>query len=149
MTVTGGTTGVPADARAVVANVTAAGSTGPGYLTAYPAPTSGTPTPPTAANVNFTTGQVIGNRVIVAVGADGRIEIYNHTGTVDVDVDLYGYYTGSSGELGSAFTPLSPVRFTDTRVGANGSTLAADASESFNFPSEGISPQAQLRWPAT
>ena len=138
VTVTGGTTGVPADARAVVANVTAAGSTGPGYLTAYPAPTSGTPTPPTAANVNFTTGQVVGNRVIVAVGADGRIEIYNHTGTVNVDVDLYGYYTGSPGELGSAFTPLSPVRFTDTRVGANGSTLSADASESFKFLSDGI-----------
>ena len=136
--VIGGTTGVPADARAVVVNVTAAGSTGPGYLTAYPAPTSGTPTPPTAANLNFMTGQVIGNRVIVAVGADGRIEIYNHTGTVDVDVDLYGYYTGSSGELGSAFTPLSPVRFTDTRVGANGSSLSADASESFNFLSDNI-----------
>ncbi len=138
VTVTGGTTGVPADARAVVANVTAAGSTGPGYLTAYPAPTSGTPSPPTAANVNFSKGQVIGNRVIVAVGAGGRIEIYNHTGTVDVDVDLYGYYTGSSGELGSAFTPLSPVRFTDTRVGTNGTAISPHSSQSFNFLSEGI-----------
>jgi hypothetical protein len=138
VTVTGGTTGVPADARAVVANVTAAGSSGPGYLTAYPAPTSGTPTPPTAANVNFRTGQVVGNRVIVAVGAGGRIEIYNHTGTVDVDVDLYGYYTGSSGELGSAFTPLAPVRFTDTRVGTNGTAISPHASQSFGFLSEGI-----------
>jgi hypothetical protein len=138
VTVTGGATGVPADATAVVANVTAAGSTGPGYLTAYAAPTSGAPAPPTAASVNFTKGQVIGNRVMVAVGSDGRIAIYNHTGTVDVDVDLYGYFTGSSGELGSAFTPLSPVRFTDTRVGVNGSRLGANSSETFTFTSEGI-----------
>ena len=143
VTVTGGTTGVPADAHAVVANVTAAGSTGPGYLTAYPAPTSGTPTPPTAANVNFTTGQVVGNRVIVPVGADGRIEIYNHTGTVDVDVDLYGYYTGSSGELGSAFTPLSPVRFTDTRVATNGfDSRRMQTAKVLTFLSDGISTQA-------
>jgi hypothetical protein len=49
-----GVDGVPADASAVVANVTVAGPSGPGYLTVFPAPTTGTPTPPTASNVNFT-----------------------------------------------------------------------------------------------
>ncbi len=111
-----GVDGVPADASAVVANVTVAGSSAPGYLTVFPAPTTGKPTPPTASNVNFTTGQVIANRVIIPVGANGVIEIYNNSGSVRVDVDLDGYYTGSSGELGSAFTPMNPVRVTDTRV---------------------------------
>jgi hypothetical protein len=138
VTVTGGTTGVPEDASAVVANVTAAGSTGPSFLTVYPAPTTGAPTPPTAANVNFVTGQVIGNRVTVPVGANGQVEVFNHTGSVNVDVDLYGYYTGAAGELGSAFTPLAPTRFTDTRVATNGSTLDGDNTESFNFLSDGI-----------
>ena len=116
-----GVDGVPADASAVVANVTVAGSSGPGFLTVFPAPASGAPTPPTASNVNFTTGQVIANRVIIPVGANGQIEVYNNSGSVKVDVDLDGYYTGSSGELGSAFTPMNPARVTDTRIGTNGS----------------------------
>ena len=111
-----GVDGVPTDASAVVANVTVAGSSAAGYLTVFPAPTTGTPTPPTASNVNFTTGQVIANRVIIPVGANGQIEVYNNSGSVRVDVDLDGYYTGSSGELGSAYTPMNPVRVTDTRV---------------------------------
>jgi serine protease len=138
VTVTGGTTGVPVEASAVVANVTAAGSTGPSFLTVYPAPATGSPTPPTAANVNFVTGQVIGNRVTVPVGANGQIEVYNHTGSVNVDVDLYGYYTGAAGELGSAFTPLAPTRFTDTRVGTNGTPISPHSNQSFNFLSDDI-----------
>jgi hypothetical protein len=137
-----GVDGVPADASAVVANVTVAGSSGSGYLTVYPAPTLGRPTAPTASNVNFTTGQVVANRVIIPVGPNGLIEVYNNSGSVKVDLDLDGYYTGSAGELGSAFTPMNPVRVTDTRVGSNGSVLGAGASESFSFLSEGLSATA-------
>jgi hypothetical protein len=137
--VTGGSTGVPAGASAVVANVTAAGSTDSGFLTVYPAQLSATQVPPASANVNFSQGQVVGNRVIVPIGANGQIEIYNHSGSVNVDVDLYGYYTGSIGELGSAFTPLAPTRFTDTRVGLNGTALSPGSSQSFNFLSANVS----------
>jgi hypothetical protein len=138
VTVTGGSTGVPAGASAIVANVTVAGSTQAGFLTVYPAPATGLPTPPTAANVTFSSGQVVGNRVTIPVGANGQIEVYNHTGSVDVDVDLYGYYTGVAGQLGSAFTTLTPTRFTDTRIGTNGSILGAVSSETFTFSSEGV-----------
>jgi hypothetical protein len=141
VTVTG-VDGVPADASAVVANVTAAGSSSPGFLTAFPAPTSGTPTPPTASNVNFTTGQVTANRIIIPVGSNGQIEVYNALGTVYVDVDLEGYYTGSSSELGSAFTPMTPTRVVDTRGALNGSTLGGANSETFTFLSEGLSSTA-------
>jgi hypothetical protein len=58
---------------------------------------------------------------------------------VKVDVDLDGYYTGTTGELGSAFTPISPVRFVDTRVGTGGSVLESDTNETFTFTSDGIS----------
>jgi hypothetical protein len=137
-----GVDGVPADASAVVANVTAAASNSPGFLTVFPSPKSGAPTPPTASNLNFTTGQVIANRITIPVGSNGQIEVYNESGTVNVDIDLDGYYTGSSGELGSGFTPMSPVRVTDTRVALNGSVLGGNNTESFSFSSEGLSHSA-------
>ena len=133
-----GVDGVPDDVSAVVANVTASGSNSSSFLTAYPAPESGSPVPPTASNVNFVTGQIISNRVIVPVGANGQIEVFNDNGDVKVDVDLDGYYTGTSGELGSAFTPMSPVRYVDTRSGDNGSPISAGAQESFDFLSDDI-----------
>ena len=42
----------------------------------------------------------------VAVGTGGEIEVYNHAGTVDVDIDVDGYYTGVGG-TGSVFVPLT------------------------------------------
>lgn len=138
LTVVGASTGVPTGASAVVANVTAASSSAAGFLTAYPTPSSVGEIPPIAANVTFARGQVIGNRVIVPVGANGSVSIFNHSGTVNVDVDLYGYFTGTSGQLGSAFTPLSPVRFTDTRVATNGTPVSPLSSQSFSFLAEDI-----------
>jgi hypothetical protein len=88
--------GVPANATAVVTNVTAAHGTQASFLTVYPA---GVPAMPTASNVNFTAGQAVANRVTVGVGTGGQIEVYNHAGTVNVDVDVDGYYSGSGGTV--------------------------------------------------
>jgi hypothetical protein len=134
---------VPSDASAVVANVTASASSGPGFLTVFPTPASTTSIAvPIASNVNFSTGQVIANRVIIPVGSNGEIDLYNNSGSVNVDIDLDGYYTGSAGELGSAYTPMSPVRVTDTRTASNGSQLGGGDSETFTFLSEGLSSTA-------
>jgi hypothetical protein len=79
--------------------------------------------------------RLLANRVTVAVGTGGQIEVYNHAGTVDVDVDVNGYYTGAGG-TGSVFVPLTtPVRVTDTRGATplNGTPIAANTSESFNL----------------
>jgi hypothetical protein len=73
--------------------------------------------------------------VTVGVGTGGQIEVYNHSGTVDVDIDVNGYYTGVGG-TGSVFVPLAtPVRITDTRGATplNGTPIAAATSESFNL----------------
>ena len=131
VTVNGAITGVPASATAVVVNVTAAHGTSASYLTVYPA---GAATVPTAASVIFIAGQAIANRVTVGVGTNGQIEVYNHTGTVNVDVDVDGYYSGVGG-TGSAFVPITPVRITDTRgtTPVNGTPIAANTSESFNL----------------
>ncbi len=134
VTVTGTATGVPANASAVVLNVTAAHDSAASFLSVYPAPAI--TTAPAFSNVNFAAGQAVGNRVIVPVGTGGVVEVYNHAGSADVDVDVVGYYTGVGG-IGSDFTPLaSPVRVADTRTASLVGTetaIGAAKSESFSL----------------
>ena len=51
----------------------------------------------TTSSLNFTAGETVANRDIVNVGTGGQIEVYNFAGSVNVDVDVDGYYgaTGS------------------------------------------------------
>jgi hypothetical protein len=113
--------GVPATGvSAVVLNVTVASPSGPGYVTAYP---TGNPRP-TASNVNFSSGQVVANRVTVPVSTDGKITLFAAAST-DIIVDVSGFYTATGGKTGAEFTPeVTPVRICDTR-GSNGSNLVA------------------------
>jgi len=81
---------VPANATAVVLNVTAADSPGPdSYLTVYP---SGT-TRPLASNLNFVAGQTVPNLVIARIGTNGKVTIYNNLGSAVVIGDVQGYFT--------------------------------------------------------
>ncbi|MBS2965096.1 right-handed parallel beta-helix repeat-containing protein [Actinocrinis puniceicyclus] len=99
---------------AVALNVTAVNAKAGGYLTVYP---DGT-TRPTASNLNFSAGQVIANAVIVPVGTDGKIRVFNgSSGGTDVLVDVVGYYSSQSK---SAYVPVAPVRVLDTRTNGGG-----------------------------
>ena len=134
VTVAGSTAadGVPSNATVVVANVTAAHGTRPSYLTVYPA---GVTSMPTASNVNFAVGRTVANSVTVGVGSGGNIEVYNHAGTVNVDVDVNGYYTGAGG-TGSLFVPITPVRVADTRTSSPAGTeisIASNTTEKFTI----------------
>jgi hypothetical protein len=113
ITGTGGTGGVPAaGVAAVVVNLTVTRPTSPGFLTVYP---GGQPLPATS-NLNFVAGETRANRVIVPVGADGTVAIYNRSGSSHVIVDVNGWYTaGGSVAGGSEFAGLTPFRFEDTR----------------------------------
>ncbi|GIF76517.1 hypothetical protein [Asanoa siamensis] len=111
--------GVPrVGASAVVLNVTATSATANSYLTVYP---TGVPTRPTASSLNFVPGRTTANMVTVPLGADGKVDIYNANGSVDVVADLLGYYASDNsipnhgGALGSAYQPIDPVRMLDTR----------------------------------
>ena len=118
----GGWFGVPADATAVVVNVTAVRPTGAGYLTVYPTGA----TLPVASNLNLTTGQVVANLVEVALNG-GAISIYSST-TSDVVVDLQGYVAAAVPGA-STYSPLSaPVRVCDTRP-SNPSKLTGPAAQ--------------------
>jgi hypothetical protein len=106
----GGVAGVPANAGAVVLNVTVTGTTGASYLSIWPAGQS----QPTVSSLNWTPGQTIPNAVTVKLGAGGKISVFNLSGNVDVIADVAGYYDNIAGD---GFTSLSPSRILDSRPG--------------------------------
>jgi hypothetical protein len=141
---------VPATSvAAVVLNVTATKPTKPtkpSFLTVWP--TGGAR--PTASNLNFTAGQTVPNRVMVPVGTGGMVNIFNPAGSVDVVVDVGGYFTDSSNSsaTGAQFTPTTPARIADTRSGSgfpnagmtlgSGATLTVQVSGAGGVPIIGV-----------
>lgn len=107
-----GAAGVPAGARAVVANVTVTGTTTAGFLSIWPA---GTPRP-LASSVNWGPRQTVANAVTVMVGATGAVSVFNQAGHADVIIDVVGYYDD---EPGAGLTPLTPSRILDSRPSPN------------------------------
>ena len=101
-----GVGGVPADATAVVLNVTATDVSTASYVTATP---SGGVIP-TASNLNVTAGQTIANLVTVQVGAGGSVDLYNAHGQVDLVADVVGYYVTAPGDGFTAAQPGTPPR---------------------------------------
>ncbi|MCY0950740.1 hypothetical protein [Streptomyces sp. H27-S2] len=102
---------IPAGVTAVVLNVTVTNATSSGHITAYG---SGDDRP-TSSNVNYNAGQTVPNLVIVPVGEDGYVDLYNRSGgTVDLIADVTGYFTHTTS---SGYTPLAPSRLVDTRSG--------------------------------
>ncbi|MDR3067876.1 MAG: hypothetical protein LBU50_00010 [Cellulomonas sp.] len=109
-----GRAGVPPDARAVVATVTAVRPAGVGNLRVYPA---GSATPD-ISTVNYAPGQEKANAVVVGL-ADGKVSLYSDTASdsVEVVVDVTGYVPAS----GTGYAPVTPTRILDTRASASAS----------------------------
>ncbi len=84
----GGEEGVPADATAVVVNVTAVGSTTGGYLTVFPTGMSR----PVVSDLNFGPGDTVANMVVATLGPGGSFGVYNARGSTNVVIDLVGWY---------------------------------------------------------
>jgi hypothetical protein len=74
---------------AVVLNVTVTNPTTGSFLSLWPSQTNR----PTASDLNFTAGQTVPNLVVVKVGADGNVNIFNAAGATDVIVDVVGWYS--------------------------------------------------------
>lgn len=104
----GGVSPVPADAIAVVMNVTVTGTTASSFLTVWP---SDKPRP-TASNLNWTAGEAIPNLVTVQLAADGGISFYNLAGQTHVVVDVAGYYVAGNDKFISL--PITGMVLTDT-----------------------------------
>jgi hypothetical protein len=109
---------------AVVLNVTATNPTASSYVTVWP---DGAPRP-LASSLNFLAGQTVPNRVIVAVGAGGKVDLYNFAGNVDLVVDVGGYFTdATAGGTGSRFNAVTSARLLDSRDGTGGFSSAVGA----------------------
>ncbi|TAL19770.1 MAG: hypothetical protein EPN99_09995, partial [Frankiales bacterium] len=107
----GGTVSVPADATAVVLNVTGTGGTAPSTdVRAYPRPA--TAAVPDSSNLNLSRGQTAASLVVVAVGEAGQVRLRNNAGQVHLLADVVGYYAPSAP---GRFVAAEPVRLLDTR----------------------------------
>lgn len=107
---------VPTGVSAVVLNLTAVSPSANTFLTAYP---SGTDRPSTS-NLNVVAGKNRANLVTVPVGSDGRLRVYNATGTTHVVADVMGYYYGQAEtndghQTGSKYFTIDPERLFDSR----------------------------------
>ena len=94
--------GIPEGAKAVAVNVTAVNGTAGSFLTLYAKGAA----QPVTSTVNWVGRAAIANGAVVALSADHAFTVRNHPGTVDVVVDLVGYYApGPAGETG----PVGPA----------------------------------------
>jgi hypothetical protein len=140
----GGVGSVPANATAVVLNVTAVNQSAGGFFTVYPTG-SGVPL---ASNLNWDAHVTVPNLVSVGLGSGGSVTIYNGVGSTDAVVDLEGYYAPSSGGTAGQYVPVVPARITDTRPGSGqanaglklgpGATLDVQVTGAGGIPASGV-----------
>ena len=126
-----GVHGIPSTGvTAVVMNVTAVDPSANSFVSAYP---DGT-TRPDTSNINFQAGQTLPNLVTVPV-VNGKVDLYNNAGTVDLLADITGYYTSAAG---SAYSPTGPTRLLDTRNGTGARSGTVGAKGTVNLQVAGV-----------
>ncbi|MBD2758054.1 hypothetical protein IEE94_00820 [Yimella sp. cx-573] len=106
--------GVPSSGvSAVVVNLTAINTSSAGWLTAYASGTA----KPGISSMNFAAGWTGATTATVDVGRDGKINLNIGRGTLDVAVDVVGYYGSESGTgpHGASYLALGGLRLEDTR----------------------------------
>ena len=104
--------GIPAEAVAVVATVTAVNRDVANFVTVFP---SGTAVP-LASNLNLPYAWEINANLVTCKLGSGAIDVFSNT-PCHVVVDVTGYFTSASSppsEVG-LFVPIDPVRILDTR----------------------------------
>ncbi|WP_345033827.1 hypothetical protein [Kutzneria kofuensis] len=141
---------LPQTAASAVFNLTGTNTTASTVVTAYPDGAAR----PGASNLNLVAGQTAPNLSIVALGDDGAIQLYNLSGTVDLIVDVAGYFgpapkpcdtgcvygsgdnthaqlaNGSIGGSTTAMTPIAGLNHVTAVTGGqyNGFALRADGT---------------------
>lgn len=89
-----GVGGVPADAKAVAVNITAVASSDITYIRAWPA---GQPAPATSVLNSDPGRSASAAGVVLGVGGQGKISLYNNAGSTHLLVDVTGYYSATGG----------------------------------------------------
>ena len=123
VTGTNGNCTIPATATGIATNATAVNPTASSYVTFYPADANPRPK---ASNLNVVAGAApTPNQVTVGLSAAGAIGIYNLGGTVDIVVDIVGYYQAAPAAGVTAVLTNDERYYTKAQVDAN---LAAGLS---------------------
>jgi alpha-tubulin suppressor-like RCC1 family protein len=119
--VTGGSSGVPANATAVTGNLTVTQQNAMGFLYIGPVPMNN----PTSSTLNFPLGDDRANAVTVSLGAGGTLSITYAAPTLGPTAhaifDVTGFFTPDTG--GATYTALTPKRLLDSRDGTGGATI--------------------------
>lgn len=122
------------DIVGVLLNVVAIQPTAATFVSVLPEDPVGLPA---TSNLNLAPGVVKANLVIVPVGADGGVRLYNSAGSTNVAVDVVGYLVKnqSPSTLTGRVIPLSPpFRTFDTRAAQFGATpLGPGQAEDWDF----------------
>ena len=85
---------IPVSATGISSNVTIDRPTSSSFLTVYPADAAR----PLTSNLNWTSSSApTPNQVTVGLSAAGSLKVFNNTGSVDVIIDIVGYYVASAG----------------------------------------------------
>jgi hypothetical protein len=104
-----GVSGIPADAKAVALTVTSVNSSTITHVRAWPAGQAR----PNASVLNSDPGRTTAGSLVVGVGGEGKVSLYNNLGSTHLLVDVTGYYTTASG---TGYQPLTTAsRVLDTR----------------------------------
>lgn len=127
----GGIPSDPAAVLAVVVNFTVTEPGASGYLEAYG---KGAKPVDRTSIVNFVANQTVPNVAIVRPGQDGDLTIglYGQSGTANVLVDVFGWFSTSNYQPGvgtvdpgSRLIPVTPARLLDTREGVGTANVIA------------------------
>ncbi len=115
---TNGNCVIPAAATAIAMNVTTVNGTSGSFLTLWPADAA----QPVTSNLNWVAGApATPNKVDVKLSADGRVSVYNLTGTVDVLADVVGFYATDNSVHSDNYNEISMVF---TNMGAAGVVMS-------------------------
>lgn len=109
----------------VVINVTEVSATALGYVTVYPTGGSG------GASLTFPAGRPATYQTTAKVGTGGKISVSNYSGgsSVNVIVDVVGYFSSSGG----GWIPTGPALLSERTVTANG-TQSWNLAGTFGVP---------------
>jgi hypothetical protein len=127
---------VPNDASVVGAlvNVTAVAPTAGTFVSVVPTEPVGAPS---TSNLNVAAGRVQANLVLVPVGDDGNIHLYNSAGYTNLIVDVMGYLQTGAAEptrAGRVIPLTAPYRALDTRQPGFGAVpLGPGQAEDWSF----------------
>lgn len=128
---------IPSNATGLQLNVTASEATQATFLTVYP---TGQPRP-TASNVNVSDANSVPNSATVLLGTDGKFDVFNRFGSVQVIIDVAGFYADHThdsanitNEAGVAYNAVAP----DSAIVVDSSTDQTIITTKINIPSDGV-----------